>query len=261
MIGLKEKEDNTEKLTSLRNRNVKIWRKLLTKKGRREYNSFIVEGMHSVKDALNSSWEVECLIFSEHFKDIEKFNKFKVKKFIINNRITRLISQIESPQGIFAIVKIKEFSIDFKEKRFVILDRIQDPGNLGTIIRTADAAGFNTIILDKGSVDPLNPKVIRSSQGSLFHLKIINSDIKRIIEKLKDRGVKILGTSPKGNKIYTDVNIEDRLGIVFGNEANGIRDDVLSMCDETIRIPIYGRAESLNVSVSSGIILYHFAKK
>ncbi|RLB76287.1 MAG: hypothetical protein DRH15_12840 [Deltaproteobacteria bacterium] len=157
------------------------------------------------------------------------------------------------------MVKTKEFSIEFRDKRFVILDRIQDPGNLGTIIRTSDAAGFNTIILDKGSVDPFNPKVVRSSQGSLFHLKIINFDIKRIIEELKDRGVKILGTSPKGDKIYTDVNIRDRLAIVFGNEAKGIRDEILSMCDETIRIPIYGRAESLNVSVSSGIILYHFA--
>jgi len=202
---------------------------------------------------------VECLIFSEYFKDIKIFDRFKVKKFIVNEKIKNSISQTESPQGIFAIVKMKEFSIEFRDKRFVILDRIQDPGNLGTIIRTSDAAGFNTIILDKGSVDPFNPKVVRSSQGSLFHLKIINFDIKRIIEELKDRGVKILGTSPKGDKVYTDVNIRDRLAIVFGNEAKGIRDEILSMCDETIRIPIYGRAESLNVSVSSGIILYHFA--
>ena len=202
---------------------------------------------------------MECLIFSEYFKDIKIFDRFKVKKFIVNEKIKNSISQTESPQGIFAVVKIKEFSIEFRDKRFVILDRIQDPGNLGTVIRTSDAAGFNTIILDKGSVDPFNPKVVRSSQGSLFHLKIINSDIKRIIEELKDRGVKILGTSPKGDKIYTDVNIRDRLAIVFGNEAKGIRDEILSMCDETIRIPIYGRAESLNVSVSSGIILYHFA--
>lgn len=202
---------------------------------------------------------MECLIFSEYFKDIKIFDRFKVKKFIVNEKIKNSISQTESPQGIFAVVKMKEFSIEFRDKRFVILDRIQDPGNLGTIIRTSDAAGFNTIILDKGSVDPFNPKVVRSSQGSLFHLKIINFDIKRIIEELKDRGVKILGTSPKGDKIYTDVNIRDRLAIVFGNEAKGIRDEILSMCDETIRIPIYGRAESLNVSVSSGIILYHFA--
>lgn len=202
---------------------------------------------------------MECLIFSEYFKDIKIFDRFKVKKFIVNEKIKNSISQTESPQGIFAVVKMKKFSIEFRDKRFVILDRIQDPGNLGTIIRTSDAAGFNTIILDKGSVDPFNPKVVRSSQGSLFHLKIINFDIKRIIEELKDRGVKILGTSPKGDKIYTDVNIEDRLAIVFGNEAKGIRDEILSMCDETIRIPIYGRAESLNVSVSSGIILYHFA--
>jgi len=202
---------------------------------------------------------VECLIFSEYFKDIKIFDRFKVKKFIVNEKIKNSISQTESPQGIFAVVKMKKFSIEFRDKRFVIFDRIQDPGNLGTIIRTSDAAGFNTIILDKGSVDPFNPKVVRSSQGSLFHLKIINSDIKRIIEELKDRGVKILGTSPKGDKIYTDVNIRDRLAIVFGNEAKGIRDEILSMCDETIRIPIYGRAESLNVSVSSGIILYHFA--
>ena len=202
---------------------------------------------------------MECLIFSEYFKDIKIFDRFKVKKFIVNEKIKNSISQTESPQGIFAVVKMKEFSIEFRDKRFVILDRIQDPGNLGTIIRTSDAAGFNTIILDKGSVDPFNPKVVRSSQGSLFHLKIINSDIKRIIEELKDRGVKILGTSPKGDKIYTDVNIRDRLAIVFGNEAKGIRDEILSMCDETIRIPIYGGAESLNVSVSSGIILYHFA--
>ncbi len=202
---------------------------------------------------------MECLIFSEYFKDIKIFDRFKVKKFIVNEKIKNSISQTESPQGIFAVVKMKKFSIEFRDKRFVILDRIQDPGNLGTIIRTSDAAGFNTIILDKGSVDPFNPKVVRSSQGSLFHLKIINFDIKRIIEELKDRGVKILGTSPKGDKIYTDVNIRDRLAIVFGNEAKGIRDEILSMCDETIRIPIYGRAESLNVSVSSGIILYHFA--
>ncbi len=202
---------------------------------------------------------MECLIFSEYFKDIKIFDRFKVKKFIVNEKIKNSISQTESPQGIFAVVKMKKFSIEFRDKRFVILDRIQDPGNLGTIIRTSDAAGFNTIILDKGSVDPFNPKVVRSSQGSLFHLKIINFDIKRIIEELKDRGVKILGTSPKGDKVYTDVNIRDRLAIVFGNEAKGIRDEILSMCDETIRIPIYGRAESLNVSVSSGIILYHFA--
>lgn len=239
---------------------MKFFKKLLTKRGRGENKLFIIDGIHTVKEAIKSDWEIKYLIFSESFKKMEEFDGIDVEKFKVSDRIMNLLSKTENPQGIIGIVKMKNFLLDLDEDRFVILDEIQDPGNLGTIIRTSDAAGFTTVILDKGTVDPYNPKVIRSTQGSIFHVKIVNNNIRRAIEKLKKGGVKILGTSPKGRKLYTNIKEKGRVGIVFGNESRGVKEEILLMCDETIRIPIYGKAESLNVAVSAGIILYYFAK-
>lgn len=148
-----------------------------------------------------------------------------------------------------------------KETDFiVVLDRIQDPGNMGTIIRTADAAGAQSIILLKGCVDIYNPKVIRSTMGSIFDMNIVNC-VDEDLDIIKNKGFNIVSSYLNTNNYYNSVDYGEKVALIIGNEGNGIKDEIIDKSDILVKIPIYGKAESLNAAMASGILMYEIKNK
>ncbi len=187
----------------------------------------------------------------------------------IPESLFREISDTETPQGILAVIKMDNYNLEdiiYKPLNYgigpnkgniVVLDEIQDPGNMGTIIRTAEAAGFSGIIISKGCVDPYNPKVLRSTMGSIFHIPIFScNNLAETLVKIKTNGTRIYAANLEGSKNYYEVDMTEDVAIVIGNEANGISSESVSMADEFIKIPMPGRVESLNASVAAGILMY-----
>ena len=141
--------------------------------------------------------------------------------------------------------------------RIVLLDGVQDPGNAGTIIRNAVAFDIDTIVFSKDSVNPYNEKVLRSTGGMIYNINIIIDDIETQIEKIKEKDIKVIGTSLRHSKSMEEITKTDKYAVIFGNEGNGVRNEVLDLCDEIARIDMNSKCESLNVGVSTGILLYH----
>ncbi|WP_440896051.1 TrmH family RNA methyltransferase [Amphibacillus sp. Q70] len=243
-----------EMITSVKNQSIKNWAKLTQRKYRLEQGLFIIEGEHLVEEALTSDWEIETVIIEAGFEPPFDLSSQKIE-FVSHNVLAHL-AQTKSPQGILAIVKIKETG-RYLTNRLLLLDSIQDPGNVGTMIRTADAAGFDAVILGDGTVDLYNDKLIRSSQGSIFHLPIVQSDLSTEITRLKNDGVVICASTLEQAVPINTIGSSDKMALMVGNEGSGIHSELLKQADVLAHIPIYGQAESLNVSVAAGIMMYH----
>ena len=145
-------------------------------------------------------------------------------------------------------------------RKVLLIDAVQDPGNIGTMIRTADAAGMSAVILGKGSADAYSPKTVRSAQGSNFHIPVVRGDLHEWIDRLQDDGVKVFGTSLDDAISFREVEVSDAFAVIVGNEGAGISPQLLAKTDQNIIIPILGAAESLNVAVAAGILMYAFVK-
>ena len=180
---------------------------------------------------------------------------------LINKAITRHLSSTKNSQEIFMVLKIdqpKEFPFNYG--KWVLLDNLADPGNVGTIIRTADAAGFDGVVLSPESVDLYNPKTQRAMQGSQFHIELIKQDLTSVITTLKSYDIPVYASMlDKSAKELPDFEKVPQLGLVIGNEAHGVSDFIAQLSDEKLYIPIKGQAESLNAAVAAGIMIYHFA--
>lgn len=231
--------------TSINNEKIKYLKKLQNKKYRRQTKEFLVEGDHLVKEAYNAG------LLKELFVEEDNLN-LDVKTNLIDSKITKYLSEVETPTGIFGLCQIKENEI--KGNRLLILDAINDPGNLGTIIRSSVAFNIDTIILSKDTVDPYNPKVIRASEGMIFHINIVIEDLFDFIPKIKGK-YPIYGTKVDGGKPLDEFK-KDKFAIIMGNEGNGVKKEILDMCDEYMYIPMNQNCESLNVAVATSIILY-----
>ncbi|SHM11868.1 RNA methyltransferase, TrmH family [Caldanaerovirga acetigignens] len=235
---------------------------------RKRKGLFIIEGLRATQEAINSDYAVEFIVLSDDFvkKYGGKFPGFgNVKVYKITQNLFKTLSDTKTPQGIMAVVRMKKFEIaNFYEGNFLVvaLDGIKDPGNMGTIIRTADAAGASGILAGKGCVDVYNPKVIRSTMGSIFHLPVVEEiDLQRVLEELSIKGAKIVVTSLGAKKSYLDADYTSPVVIVFGSEAEGVSKEILNMPSEQVKIPLFGKAESLNVAVACGILLYEAARQ
>lgn len=241
-------------IVSLKNDKVKNWKKLHRRKDRESTKTFLIEGFHLVEEAKKSNWSIVEIIIREGI-DLPDWCQ-QMNYTIVSNQVFEQITQTKSPQGIAAVVKMKEESNRIGNK-ILLIDSVQDPGNLGTIIRTADAAGFGGIILGDGTVDLYNDKVIRSTQGSIFHLPIIQKKLEDAIEPLKEDGFSIWATALEGATIYHQVDVQEKIALVLGNEGAGVSTSILRLADQIVKIPIYGKAESLNVSIAAGILMYY----
>ena len=233
-------------IASLNNSKVKAWNRLKEKKFRDEENSFLIEGDHLVECALNYGVVKEIITTDENYK-IPHIPVYYVTSSIMK----KLSNQVTGTNIIAVCQKIPERQI---QGNVCLLDNIQDPGNLGTIIRSAKAFGIDTLVLSLDTVDLYNEKVIRASEGLLFGLNIIKSDLKTIIKKLKENNYKIYSTNCKEGLELKKVNFAPLSAIIIGNEGRGMKPDLTSLCDEMIHIKIDG--ESLNAAVAASIIFY-----
>ncbi|WLD92321.1 RNA methyltransferase [Alkalihalobacillus sp. AL-G] len=245
------------RIASPKNNRVKEWKKLNSKKGRDKAGCFIIEGPHLVEEALLCHAPVSDLIIDESFQIPAKWHTGNVTTWVVASSVINELSDTESPQGVIAIVENETKPIELNpEGTYVLIDGIQDPGNLGTIIRTADSAGVDGVILGSGTVDLFNSKVLRSTQGSLFHIEVTKGNLNEWIDRFKKGGIKVYGTALQDGVAYTKESDPGGYALLLGNEANGVSPDLLEKTDQNLFVPIYGKAESLNVAVAAGILLY-----
>lgn len=232
--------------TSTSNEKIKNIKKLQNKKYRDQENLFIVEGEHLVKEAFSLS-RLELLIVEENY-DID----IDIPKMIVSGRVMKYLSELETPTHYLGVVK--KNNNNFIGKRIIALDGVQDPGNLGTIIRSSVAFNFDTILLSKDCVDPYNSKVLRATQGMILKVNIIRCDLCEVLSKLDN--YKIYGTSVVNGKNIKDVKEKNNIVVVMGNEGTGVTNEVQELCNDFIYIPMNKNCESLNVAVASSIIMH-----
>jgi RNA methyltransferase, TrmH family len=246
-------------IESIQNPKVKQWKKLLTKKERDNSGTFLVEGFHLVEEALKQHESVIEIIVSDKTGLPPRWDSGEVPVTLVTEEISNSLSDTEAPQGIYAVCRQVQLEVP-NARTYLLIDAVQDPGNLGTMIRTADAAGIDAVVVGKGSVDVFNSKVLRSAQGSHFHLPIIRGDLHDWVEKLKTKNISVYGTALEGASAYTDISTDETFALLVGNEGSGVNKELLEKTTANLYIPIYGKSESLNVAVATGILLY-FLKK
>ena len=252
-------------ISSTKNEKYKIFKALKNKKARTEYNLYTVEGIKSVEDAIKSDEIINSLIMSETFYN-ENGKKYsdELNLYVVSDSIFESLASTETPQGIIAVLEKKNLSnIELsKEKAYIYCDHIQDPGNLGTIIRTADAAGFGGVLMSELCVDLYNPKTVRASMGSFFHIKkALNVTKEKLLEYKKMGFLIVCGVLSDNTVEYTVPDYKKPVIIVVGNEANGITEDILKISDIDVKIPIDGDAESLNASIAAAIMMYEVRRQ
>ena len=241
-------------ITSTDNDRIKGYIKLKERKNRKKSNEFLVEGTHLVLEACKKGI-VKEIILEEDASFITDLPIVYVSK-----EIMKKLSEMDTPSNVMAVCNMLDNKIS--GEKFLLLDDIQDPGNLGTIIRSAMAFNVDTIVLSPNTVDLYNPKVVRATQGMMFHINIVINDLKEVIEELKSRDIPIYGTrvdSGSDVRLLRDEKT-DRYALIMGNEGNGVSTDILDMCDEYLYIKMNDKVESLNVGVATSIILYELNK-
>lgn len=238
-------------ITSLENERIKNYIKLKDKKYRKRTNTFIVEGLHLVLEAYKSGNLIELIIEKDEVLPLD------VPTIFVTNEIINRISSLDTPVTVMGLCKMRQNN-EVVGSKVLMLDGIQDPGNLGTIIRSSVAFDVDTIVLGENTVDLYNPKVVRSTQGMMFHINIINRNLFDVIHELKEKEIPIYGTKVEyGEDVRSFPNKDKKAyGLVMGNEGAGVSSEVLDMCDKYIYIDMNERVESLNVSIATSIILY-----
>ena len=257
-----------QRITSKDNSIIKHIKRLKEKKYRAEYGEYIIEGLKLIKEAVQENAEIKYIVVcdgcdnSEIIESHLKYEMARLDFIYVPQNIFKMISDVENPQGVLAVIRKKtNDEINIKEEVILALDDIQDPGNLGTILRTADSVGLKQILVSKGTADCFNPKVVRSTMGAIFRVNVIEcEDLKHTLKELQNKEYKVMITSLKAkNSIYnTDYN---KKVIVIGNEANGVSKEIQNIADEKVIIPMLGKTESLNASVATGVILYEYVRQ
>ena len=245
-------------ISSKDNEIVKEIRKLKEKKFRKD--KFIVEGIKMWEEAISENADIDLIVLREGVslqKDISQF-----KRIVVIEKLFSTLTDVVSPQGVLAVINKKSnIKIDESADYILALDGIQDPGNLGTIIRTADSANLKQIIVSKNTVDSYSPKVIRSTMGAIYRVNII--EVENLVETLKSlqkNKFNIITTSLNTNNSIYDISYNKSV-VLIGNEANGVSTEVLDLADYKVKIPMLGKTESLNASVATGIMIYEYVRR
>ncbi len=249
------------------NNIIKEVKKLKEKKYREEKGSFLVEGFRFVEEALKSSFIVEKVFIAD--KCMNKWTKMcenlKLEPkpvIVISEQVLKFISNTDNPQGIIAIVKNEQIKINSQEGMYLLADRIQDPGNMGTIIRTAHAVGALGVIVTKGTVDIYNDKTLRSTMGSIFNIPVIQDKDLTTVKELVNEGFKLVASYlDNESEDFYKVDLPSKGIFIVGNEGNGISEEIVNMSHIKVKIPMPGGAESLNASVAASIMMYEFLRQ
>ena len=276
-----------EIISSKDNKKIKYIRSLMEKGSiRKKSKAFVVEGIKLTDEALECGKVVEIVcakslydeiisddlsgnrLLAENDKNITNYVKKESSLLVVSDTVFKSMSETKTPQGILAVVEMPDYGLldkGFLEQAYtkngkiklLVLEDTADPGNLGTIMRTAEAAGVTGVIMGKGTVDIFNPKVVRSTMGSIFRLPFAYvEDLKETIRELKKQGISFYATHLKGEKSYKDIKYSDRSAILVGNEARGLSNEVAELADNYVIIPMSGKVESLNAAVAAALMMY-----
>ncbi len=251
-------------ITSASNQQMKNLSNLINKsKERRKQTLFVVEGPRMCFEA-PKDW-VKAIYMSESFFNDDRYSSEKAEVShmteVVSDSVFKSISDTQTPQGIMAIVKMPEYKLedvlDGERTHLLLLESIQDPGNLGTMIRTGEGAGVSGIIMNKTTVDIFNPKTIRSTMGSIYRVPfVITEDLPEIIKSLQENNVKLYAAHLKGKLSYDEPDYTGACGFMIGNEGNGLSEEIADMADSYIIIPMEGKVESLNAAISATLLMY-----
>lgn len=262
-------------ITSSSNQQIKNLLQLQNKsKVRNKEKVYVIEGVKMFLEVLSSKdGKLIKTFISESFyenvqeSDKELYHKLKQVDYeVVSDKVFKEISETMTPQGVLAIVKQPEYTLETMLKEdnanLIILEDLRDPGNLGTIIRTAEGAGVTGVILSKESVDIFNPKVIRSTMGAIYRVPFVYVDsIQDTIKELQSKGIAIYATCLGATQYYDEVSYGRKTAVMIGNEANGITDALIQASDEWIKIPMEGCVESLNAGVAAAIMMYEIYRQ
>ncbi|MCJ8014339.1 RNA methyltransferase [Paenibacillus sp. KQZ6P-2] len=252
-------------ILSPQNPRVKEWAQLLEKKHRDKQHKYIIEGIHLVQEALRSGADLECVAFDVEQGIPTELSHMtgaaaEVEWIGVSAAVIAKCSDTKTPQPVFAIVRKQSADMDVllrnKNSLVIVLDGVQDPGNVGTIIRTADAAGADGVIVGRGSADIYNPKTIRSTMGSIFHLPVVEGDLLELLPEAKESGVRVVSTSLKATSTCYGYDFTGPSWLLVGNEAKGVSEAAQQLVDDSLIIPMKGQAESLNVAMASTVMLF-----
>ncbi len=281
-------------ISSKDNEFIKHIKKLKDKKYRDLNNEYIIEGIKIIEEAINEKANIKQVVICddcEKTSNISKELMYEIARYeciYVTKKIFDSLTDVSNPQGILAIVEknavkskisnikdseksetigveekeiIAENEIDYNQDIIVALDDIQDPGNLGTILRTVDSIGINQILVSKGTADSYNPKVVRSTMGAIFRVKIIEcEDLENTLKEIQKHNFEIVVTSLQTKNSIYDIDYKKKV-IVIGNESNGVEPRIQKIADKKVKIPMLGKTESLNASVATGIILYEYVRQ
>jgi TrmH family RNA methyltransferase len=256
-------------ITSVHNPKIQTVRKLQSLvKARLEGQSFVIEGVRLAEEALQTGWEARQVLFTAYLdqRGKEVLNGFSTRGVPVeqvSDTVMKAISETEAPQGVLVVLALRSLPIPSSVDFILILDGVRDPGNLGTILRTAAAAGVQAVLLPPGSTDAFAPKVVRAGMGAHFYLPIRHSSWDEIKRILKESGANLrvyLADSDAGSE-HTQVDFRSPLALIIGGEAAGAGTEAISLADERVRIPMPGGAESLNAAIAAGILLFEVVRQ
>jgi len=247
-----------ELIQSAKNPRVVAWRSLKDRKGRLEQSAFLVEGSRMVREALESSFTVKTILLREDYPLSDKLPE-GCPVFRLSEHVFQSVCDTRTPQGIAAVLSLQSRPAD--GNRLLALDGVQDPGNVGTMIRTADAAGFTGVLFSPDCADLFSPKVLRSTMGSIFRMGFSFPDsLPDALEELKKKGFSVLSSQLDGEPFFERTQVADSFVLIIGNEGNGISDPVKQAATHRLRLPMAGGAESLNAAVAAGIMMYDLVR-
>lgn len=257
-----------QRITSKDNPHIKHAGKLLaSKKYRLQNKLFLAEGVRLCSDAVKSGLVPEQVFLTEKLlnQGLDAILMCAKEIYLIPEHLAGKISDTQNPQGVFCIFPMREHNFQIKnaeKAKYVLLSSLQDPGNIGTIIRTCEAFGVDTLILSSDCPDVYSPKILRSAMGGVFRLDIqVTNDIGKSIQDLKDRNIPVYAAAlHKDSRLITEVSFQDSVAVVIGNEGNGLSDQVIDACSSSIVIPMNGNAESLNAAVAASVLIWEMSR-
>jgi len=257
-------------ITSAHNSKIKLVRDLLTDpKARQESTTFVVEGVRLAEEALNNQWAVKFALWSSQISGrgqqvLQRLRNLQVPVEEISFDLMAKISDTETPQGILLVLAQKEWSLPEPANFLIVLDGVRDPGNLGTILRSATAFGVQAVVLIKGGVDPLSPKVMRAAMGAHFRLPIVEMSVAQLVHFCSEQNtpaLKILLAEMSSAIPCWEMDLRQPLAVVIGGEAEGASQPLVETADEKILIPMPGGSESLNAAVAASVLLYEVMRQ
>ena len=253
-----------EHITSAKNPTIRELKSLSTRKGREAAGRFLVEGEVMLREALKCGLRIREALADEASAALaEEFAAAGARAFVVPRSLLESVCETKTPQGVCASFDLPQpLPIEAAPSRLVALDGVQDPGNVGTIWRTADAAGFTGILFGEGCADPLSPKVQRAAMGSGFRVPfLLSQDLPAALTGLRARGYAVLASDLRGADFYARPDAGERFTLVIGNEARGISDATRAAASALVRLPMRGGAESLNAAVAAGIMMYELMRE